>query len=281
MRILVTGGAGKLGSLIVQALVQHGHQVHVFDLPQVDYSALTNVPNTTIFKGDILDLYQIQAACDGVDVAIHLAAILPPYSEQNPQKTFDVNVHGTKQLTTALTATTHGHLVFSSSVSVYGPTQHEAPPVTIDHPLHASDTYAESKIQAENVVHHSRLSHTILRISGIYAAVPFEFPSPVQFTADQRVEFIAREDVVTAILGAIDPHARTHVFNIAGGATWQMTGTAFVNGVYAGFGVPGEAEYPTEYGYFDWYDTEASQQILNYQNTSFQHYVTQLSEIFV
>jgi nucleoside-diphosphate-sugar epimerase len=280
MRILVTGGAGKLGSLVVHALVNHGHSVHVFDLPQVNYSALTNVPDITIFKGDILDRQQIQAACDGVDVAIHLAAILPPYSEQNPQKTLQVNVQGTEQLTKALLATSHGHLVFSSSVSVYGRTQHETQPISIDHIRQASDTYAKSKIMAENVVHHSRLTHTTLRISGIYAAVPFEFPSPVQFKADQRVEFIAREDVVAAILIAIEHNAQNHIFNIAGGTTWQMTGRTFVKGIYAGFGVPGEADYPTEYGYFDWYDTKAAQHILNYQKTSFNQFLTKLGEIF-
>jgi nucleoside-diphosphate-sugar epimerase len=252
----------------------------VFDLPQVNYRALTNIPNIQIFKGDILDLHQIQAACDGVDIAIHLAAILPPYSEQNPQKTLQVNVHGTEQLTKALLATSQGHLIVSSSVSVYGQTQHETSPISINHSRQASDTYSKSKIMAEQVVHQSRLSHTTLRISGIYAAVPFEFPSPVQFTGDQRVEFIAREDVVAAIMAAIEHTAGNHIFNIAGGTTWQMTGNTFVNGIYTGFGVPGEADYPAEYGYFDWYDTDAAQRTLHYQNTSFTQFLTKLGEIF-
>jgi nucleoside-diphosphate-sugar epimerase len=280
MRILVTGGAGKLGSLVVHTLINHGHTVHVFDLPHVDYSALANLTPITIFKGDILAPQQIQAACDGVDVAIHLAAILPPYSEQNPQKTLQVNVDGTAQLTKALLATSHAPLVFSSSVSVYGRTQNESEPITIDHALQASDTYSESKILAEAVVQQSQLKHTMLRISGIYAAVPFEFPSPVQFKADQRVEFIAREDVVAAVTAAIEHTTTNRIFNIAGGLSWQMTGSTFVDRVFKGFGVPGEVEYPEEYGFFDWYDTEAAQHALQFQNTSFDQYITQLEAIF-
>ena len=280
MRFLVTGGAGKLGSLVVHTLVNHGYTVHVFDLPQVDYSALANLPNLEIFKGDILAPQQIQAACDGVDVAIHLAAILPPYSERNPQQTLQVNVEGTAQLTNALEATSQAPLVFSSSVSVYGRTQNETQPITIDHALQASDIYSESKILAEAVVQQSRLTHTILRISGIYAAVPFEFPSPVQFKADQRVEFIARDDVVTAVTAAIEHTTTNQIFNIAGGLSWQMTGSAFVDRVFKGFGVPGEVEYPEEDGFFDWYDTEASQYALQFQHTSFDQYITQLAAIF-
>ena len=280
MRVLVTGGAGKLGSLVVQTLVHQGHTVHVFDLPQVNYSAIANLPNLEIFKGDILDPQQIQAACDGVEVALHLAAILPPFSEQNPQKTLQVNVEGTKQLTKALEAASQAPLVFSSSVSVYGRTQHDPQPITIDHRLQASDIYSESKILAETVVHQSSLKHIMLRISGIYAAVPFEFPSPVQFKADQRVEFIARADVVTAVTTAIEHTSANHIFNIAGGVSWRMTGSTFVDRVFKGFGVPGEVEYPPEYGFFDWYDTEASQRTLQYQNTSFDHYITQLEAIF-
>ena len=280
MRILVTGGAGKLGSLVVHTLVNQGHVVHVFDLPQVSYNALANLPNLQIFKGDILDPQQIQSACDGVDVALHLAAILPPYSEQNPQKTLQVNVEGTEQLTKALLATSQAPLVFSSSVSVYGRTQTETQPITIDHKLQASDTYSQSKILAEAVVQQSPLKHTMLRISGIYAAVPFEFPSPVQFKANQRIEFIAREDVVTAVTAAIEHATASHIFNIAGGASWQMTGSTFVERVFKGFGVPGEVEYSTEYGFFDWYDTEVSQHTLHYQNTSFDQYITKLEAIF-
>lgn len=280
MRVLVTGGAGKLGSLVVQTLVHRGYTVHVFDLPQVNYSALATLPHLQIFKGDILDPHQIQAACDGVDVALHLAAILPPYSEQNPQKTLQVNVEGTKQLTNALLATSQAPLIFSSSVSVYGRTQNETQPIAIDHKRQASDTYSHSKILAETVVQQSPLKYTMLRISGIYAAVPFEFPSPVQFKADQRVEFIAREDVVTAVTAAIEHITVNHIFNIAGGTSWQMTGSTFVERVFKGFGVPGEVEYPTEYGFFDWYDTEASQHALHFQNTSFDHFITKLEAIF-
>jgi UDP-glucose 4-epimerase len=281
MQILITGGAGKLGALVVEALVQRGHHVHVFDLPHVDFSPVNTLPRVHVFKGTIVDHDNVTAACDGVDVAVHLAAILPPYSEQDAETTLRVNATGTGNLVQALEDTSAAPLVLSSSVSVYGPTQDDAPPITTRHPLTPTDTYAQSKILAEEAVQGSSLRHTILRISGIYAAVPFEFPSPVQFRAAQRVEFVAREDVVTALVAAAEDTSQGNtILNIAGGRSWQMTGERFVGDVFAAFGVVGAVDYPPDDGYFDWYDTLESQRRLGYQQTSFARFTKKLSTIF-
>src|SRR5262249_62398970 len=89
-------------------------------------------------------------------------------------------------------------LVFSSSVSTYGVTTAEAPPVRVDHPQNALDIYAESKIASERLVRQSHLPAVGLRIAGI--AVPaLQEPPPVgPFTAEQRLEMGHREARVTA-----------------------------------------------------------------------------------
>lgn len=281
MKILVTGGAGKLGALVVEALVQRGHHVHVFDLPHVDFSPVNTLPHVHVFKGTIVDRDHVTAACDGVDEAVHLAAILPPYSERDAETTLQVNVTGTRNVVQALEDTSAAPLVLSSSVSVYGSTQDEDPPITTKHPVTATDIYAQSKILAEEAVQGSSLRYTILRISGIYAAVPFEFPSPVQFRAAQRVEFVAREDVVTALVAAAEDTSQGNtILNIAGGRSWQMTGEHFVGDVFAAFGVDGAVDYLPDDGYFDWYDTHASQRRLRYQQTSFVRFTKKLSTLF-
>jgi nucleoside-diphosphate-sugar epimerase len=281
MQILITGGAGKLGAMVVETLVQRGHHVHVFDLPHVDFSPVNTLPRVHVFKGTILDRDHIAAACEGIDVAVHLAAILPPYSEQDAETTLRVNATGTSNVVQALEGTSAAPLVLSSSVSVYGSTQDATPPITTRHPRAPTDTYAQSKILAEDAVRNSSLRHTILRISGIYAAVPFEFPSPVQFRATQRVEFVAREDVVTALVAAAENTSKGHtILNIAGGRSWQMTGERFVGAVFAAFGVDGAVDYPHDDGYFDWYDTHASQRRFRYQQTSFACFTKKLSTLF-
>ena len=280
MKVLVTGGAGRLGAKVVASLVDRGHHVNVFDLPQANYSHVGSLPNVDIFRGDITSLESLKAACEGVDASIHLAAILPPHSERDIERTALVNVTGTAKLVEALELTSSAPLVFSSSVCVYGLTQAEKAPITTSHPLVPSDNYSKSKIMAEEVVRSSGIKSTILRVSAVYAAEPFEFPSPVQFKADQRVEFIDRDDVVTAIVAAVESNVHGSILNIAGGESWRMIGEHFVAGIFDAFGFGGEVNYPSDYGYFDWYDTDDSQRLLNYQRTSFTQFKKKLAKIF-
>ena len=92
----------------------------------------------------------------------------------------------------------------------------------MEHPQTALDIYAESKIASERLVRQAQLPTVVLRIAGI--AVPaLQEPPPVwPFTAEQRLEMVHREDVVTALYKAlITPAAQGKTLNIAGGATWQ------------------------------------------------------------
>ncbi len=280
MRVLITGGAGKLGSMVVKSLVKSGHHVNIFDLPYVDYSLVSRVPRVQFFKGDIANLEELRAGCEGVDAALHLAAILPPHSEMDEEKTMLVNAEGTACVVKALESTSSAPIIFSSSVSVYGRTQEEKPPVATSHTLKPTDNYSKSKILAEEVIRGCGLRFTILRISGVYAAVPFEFPSPVQFRAGQRVEFVDRDDVVAALVAAVGIGVEGKTYNIAGGESWRMTGERFVSEVFEAFGLQGEVDYPSEYGYFDWYDTEESQKQLGYQHSPFPIFKKRLARAF-
>ncbi len=280
MKILVTGGAGKLGAEVVTSLAARGHRILVFDLPNADYSQVQILPNIQICRGDISNPERLRSACEDIDVALHLAAIIPPRSESNPEKTMLVNATGTGNLVKALEATSNAPLVFSSSVSVYGRTQGEATPLAVNHALVPTDHYSTSKIRAEDAVRRSRLQYTVLRISGVYAPEPFEFPSPIQFRAEQRIEFVAREDVITALVTSLERKAGRDILNIAGGQSWRMNGRSFIAKVFEAFGAQGEVDYPAEYGYFDWYDTENSQRLLQYQNTSFSSFREKLARVF-
>jgi len=98
--------------------------------------------------------------------------------------------------------------------------------------------------------------------------------------ADQRIEFIHRDDVVRALCAAARVKgAKGQVFNIAGGVTWQTTGRAYIKDYYDLLGVPiDEARFQEHPGWCDWYDTEESQRVLRYQNTSYQAYLGQLRD---
>jgi nucleoside-diphosphate-sugar epimerase len=245
----------------------------------MNYAGLEGEDGIEVVKGDITDAETVRPAVDGVAAVIHLAALLPPASERDRARTFAVNVEGTSQLVRALEQLApQATLVFSSSVSTYGDTSQEPPPVVVSHVQRAIDIYAESKIAGEQILRESRAGWVILRIAGIAVPAFQEPPTVWPFMPDQRLELVHRDDVVTAIYHATTtPAAHGQIFNIAGGATWQMSGREYVERLYDLLGVsPEEASYRTSPGWVDWYDTEASQQLLRYQDTPYGTFLAQI-----
>jgi nucleoside-diphosphate-sugar epimerase len=276
--ILITGGAGSVGRRLVARCCANGHTVRVFDLPVCDFTGLEGEANIEVITGDITNPATVEHAVQGVSAVLHLAALLPPASEATRERTFAINVQGTAHILQAMA--THARdavLVFSSSVSTYGDTTTEPPPVRTEHVQTPLDIYAESKIAAERLIRQSPVDAVILRIAGI--AVPeVQEPPPVwPFTPDQRLEMVHRDDVVIALYKAlVTPAARGKTLNIAGGPTWQTTGQQYVTDVYDILGVPldmatfRQQDAP---GWVDWYDTEESQRLLDYQQHPYPSYL--------
>mgnify|MGYP003393750577 CR=1 FL=1 len=279
--ILITGGAGSVGRSLVARCRADGHSVRIFDLPGCDFTGLEGEPGIEIVKGDITQLASVTPALQGVSAVMHLAAILPPGSERSRERTMAINVAGTANIMQAM-ADQAGDvvLVFSSSVSTYGDTTAEPPPVRAGHPQTPLDLYAESKIASERLVRQAQLPTVVLRIAGIAVPVLQEPPAVWPFTAAQRLEMVHREDVVTALYKAlVTPEARGKTLNIAGGPTWQTTGQQYVADHYEILGVPMEMAAfrdPHAPGWVDWYDTEESQRVLAYQQHSYTHYLDTL-----
>jgi nucleoside-diphosphate-sugar epimerase len=277
--VLVTGGAGSVGSQVVKRLQAEGQLVRVFDLPGLDYTGLEGIQGVEIVRGDITQENTVFYALEDVCAVIHLAAILSPASEQDRDLTFAVNAKATLSLARGINrVASNTPFVFSSSVNTYGDTTGEEPPIAVEHSQHASDIYAESKIAAEKVLRETCPHAVILRISGISIPAFREPPEAWPFKADQRIEFVHRDDVVTALCASVDAEeARGQVFNVAGGYSWRTTGWSYVKDYYELLGVPiGEASFRDYPGWFDWYDTSTSQRVLKYQNTSYGTYLGQI-----
>ncbi|KUK81437.1 MAG: Nucleoside-diphosphate-sugar epimerase, partial [Pelotomaculum thermopropionicum] len=147
------------------------------------------------------------------------------------------------------------------------------------HPQVGMDLYAESKIEAEKVLFASGIPYTVLRISGVVIPMFYD-PNPWQFLRDQRVEFVNRDDVATALYqSAVKKEARNKVFNVAGGKDWQMLGHEWAKRHLEVLDFPfEEAEFSENPGWFDWYDTAEGQAILKYQNTTPDMFFEQLAE---
>jgi UDP-glucose 4-epimerase len=280
-RVLITGGAGSIGSELTRKLVERGFQVRVFDLPFLDFSALEALENVEIVKGDITDAATVAAAVDGADLVLHLAALLPLASERDREKTFAVNVGGTANVVEGIKAAGGGaRLVFSSTVATYGNTMDDEPPVGVDHRQKPVDIYGESKIAAERLILEAGIPYTILRVSGVVIPALLDPPDPWPFMREQRMEFVARADVVSALLAAVQTEeAAGKILIIAGGASWQMLGYQYVEKVFELLDVPmEEASFRQTPWWSDWYDTTEAQALLNYQHTSFPEFLEQLDQ---
>lgn len=280
-RVLITGGAGSVGRELAAYLAQLGHHIRVFDLPQCDLSPFEGVAQVEILPGDIQDADALGRAVVDVDAVVHLAALLPPASERDRDATMSVNVGGTAKVIEALAREKRdAHLIFSSSVCVYGDTTGEQPPIRVSRSPHPLDVYAESKTKAETLVLGGTLPYTILRISGVSVPAFLEPPVVWPFTEKQRIEFVCRTDVVAVLAACVDvPEAVGKVFHVAGGPTWRMRGGAYVARFGEVMGIPpAEARYSDGPGWFDWYDTDEPQAVLKYQRTSFDRFLELLEQ---
>lgn len=149
-KCLVTGGAGFIGSHIVDALVAQGDQVRVFD--NLSTGKMENLAQLKskieLIVGDLRDKVSLEQALKGIDYVFHVAAIRAVLrSIDDPQETNDVNVTGTLNLLLAARGAGVKRMIFSSSSSVYGDTE-KFPCEETDQPMPQSP-YAASKVMGE------------------------------------------------------------------------------------------------------------------------------------
>ena len=155
-RILVIGGAGLIGSHVVEELLKEDiKEVIVYD----NFCRGTNEnlqkalrdPRCRIYEigGDILQTDILNAAMEGVDGVIHLAALWLLQCHEYPRAAFDVNIRGTFNVLEACVANHIKRLVYSSSASVYGDAVEE--PMTESHPYNNWTFYGATKIAGEHM----------------------------------------------------------------------------------------------------------------------------------
>jgi hypothetical protein len=133
-------------------------------------SAPTMAPGweVEIALGDMRDADALARACADQEVALHLAAVLPLISDQQPEMARAVNVGGTQTLVEALQALPQPpKLVYASTVAVFGDTQAQQPPRRVSNSLHPMDPYSQYKAECEALQAASGLTYTVLRMSAI------------------------------------------------------------------------------------------------------------------
>ncbi len=152
MRILVTGGAGYIGSIVVSRLVREGFEATVFDdLSRGHREAVT--PGARLIVGDLADSAAISEvlAQTRFDAVMHFAALIEAgESMKTPERFFRNNTANTLTLLEAMLRAGVKRFVFSSTAAVYG--NPESTPIREDAPLHPTNAYGESKLLVERML---------------------------------------------------------------------------------------------------------------------------------
>lgn len=149
MKVLVTGGAGFIGSNIVKLLVRRGYDVTVLDNLNTGYREnIEYLNNTDLIIGDIRDKELVYKLVKNVDGIFHLAGIVGNIkSIENPMEDADVNVLGTLNLLNAAKEYKISKFVFSSSGAIFGEVSYL--PVDEKHPTEPDSPYGVTKLASE------------------------------------------------------------------------------------------------------------------------------------
>jgi len=156
--VLITGGAGFIGSHLTEKLVELGAKVKVLvhynsrnDWGHLEYLSKAILNHIEIFQGDVQDPYSVQKAVDGCSIVFHLASLIAiPYSYVAPASYVETNVKGTLNVMEACLKAEVKRVVHTSTSETYGTALYT--PIDERHPLQGQSPYSASKIGADKIV---------------------------------------------------------------------------------------------------------------------------------
>ncbi len=239
MKCVVLGGAGFIGSHIVDALVTRNHQVRVFDMPNISDRNLKNsIDSIELTGGDFLNENDIAKALDGMEVIVHLiCTTLPGNSNENPVYDVTSNVAGSLKLFNIALEKGVRKIVFASSGgTVYGIP--ETVPIPENHPTFPICSYGITKLAVEKYLelyrHLHGMDYVVLRLGNPYgsrqrldhvqgAVAVFLgkalYDQEVQIWGDGSVarDYFYIDDLVSAFILAIENNIPSHLYNIGSG----------------------------------------------------------------
>jgi len=241
LKIVVTGGAGYIGSYLVKKLMEEGNFVKsVDDLSNGHYQFLEGLKNKNLhlITGDIRDSELLSEAFRDADAVAHLAAISSlDFCRDNPEEAISVNIFGTHQVLEAARKEKVKKIIFCSSASVYGDPNRL--PVDERHPLQPLNLYGVTKVAGEKLMESYHLNYGIDTISlrfgnvfgvGLYTHWDSVIPkfvkqglegNPLTIYGDGESsrDFVHIDDIIGAIILALRKEGiGGEVFNVGGEA---------------------------------------------------------------
>ena len=263
MKVLVTGGAGFIGSNLARTLIQQGDTVIVLDDLSSGYQKNINpyLQHLQFIKGDIRDVSLLDQIMQNIEVIYHLAASVGnKRSIDNPFLDADINVRGTLCVLEAARKHHVKKIVVTSSAGIFG--ELKTLPIKEDHPIEPRTPYASSKLYAEKIALSYAelygLSSVCLRYFNVYGpnqrldpygnVIPiFVFkmlrtePLVIFGDGEQTRDFVNVQDIVQANIKAAATPGLVGAFNIASGT--QITINKLVSHLMAITGLKPTIQY--------------------------------------
>ena len=251
-KILITGATGGIGVDLLRQL-KEGNQLDGISVLARDSKKNRKLlakysDSISIFWGDLMDKQSLIPACEGQEVVIHLAGLIPPEFHEDDARSLKINVEGTRNIISVLEEhAPKAFLIFSSSVVVYGD-RLKTPEIRVGDPLDPEqhDQYGVAKILTETDIQNSKLNWTILRlsaimgignhkVSGIIFHVPLETPMEICTVRDTARAFVNAPDNLDQL--------NKRIFNLGGGSKCRISYHDFLSKAFQSFGM-GKVNFP-------------------------------------
>ncbi len=286
--VLVTGAFGNLGQMVLSELKRRDFRVLAVDLetPSGRQTAdkLKHLYDELSW-GDLrtLDFKPLLQGCVAV---IHLAAVLPPVTDNAPELAHDINVKATLRLMADIGSRVNKPLlIYPSSVTVFGFPEPSTRLMRAEDPVAPSDNYTRHKVEVEQALAASNIPWSILRVgvsvdSRTLGADRSMMRKLFAVSPDNPLHYVHPMDVATAMVNAINnPRALGRILLLGGGDDCRVTQHQFLSAALNALGVtlPRDMLGQDRY-YTSWMDTAESQEILQFQQHSFADYQADLRQ---
>ncbi len=284
MKVLLTGAFGNVGAHALPELLRREHQVRCFDLDTPANRAVSArfAGRAEVAWGDLREPGQVLAAASGVDAIIHLGALIPPASDEDPGRAEEVNVGGTTHVVAAAKVQPRPpRLLFTSTLDVFGRTQSRPPPRRVGEPIEGNDPYTRHKVACEKIVQESGLTWCIFRLSDV-PVMGLRDPHPIMFEIGlhNRIECMHPDDAALALAGALEKEeAWNRILLVGGGPSCQVTYRDYLWKLLTAMGIgplPEEAFSGKDY-FTDWLDSTEAQRLFGYQRHTFDDIVREIA----
>ena len=242
MSVMVTGGTGFIGNRVVRKLIERGEEVVCFDLAPPRANLSPYLDRLRMYRGDVTQLPHLLEAINNHQVhkIIHMAALLPPDTEDRPHYAMQVNIGGTNNVFEAARWTGIQRVVYASSIAVYGVQETFGErPITEDDLNDPINVYGMTKsvndfsakryidrygldlrgIRICTVFGHGRVTGMTGMIGGLMVSLPaIGQPVSMAFHQDEPSPMIHAEDAAEIFVRAALAENLDHPVYISGGS---------------------------------------------------------------